>query len=441
MGQALSPEPLTDSAEFAKFYAERFESPEADSTRVMTLELRKSFGGLYYRRFLTGHSGTGKSTELTRLARNLKDRFEFLRLSAQRELSPFSAQPFDILDVMAALLVGRVQELELEIDGKLIERVHGWFAEVLETATEIRSGEAGAEVEAGFSLAALVGLGAKVRGRTRFSSGRQKEVVQRRLQRLPELTGLCNELFLSCNRQLKEKHGKEWVFLIEDLDKKSVPEDILDTIFVSYSNIWSDLQTHLICTVPLWLAFGERGARLAVRRRALVDIPVFDAHHQRYEPGRKILRGILDKRVDPGLFEEGIQDALIQAAGGNIRDMFHLTAEAALLAEIAGQQRIGKPQADRATNLLRNEYLQRLGETEAANEIPYETKAAKLVEVYKEGSSRRLVQDPMLYRLLASRVVHEYNDTYWYGLPPLVVDILIQQGKLKDSDKGGLELD
>ena len=266
----------------------------------MTLELRKSFGGLYYRRFLTGHSGTGKSTELTRLARNLEDRFEFLRLSAQRELSPFSAQPFDILDVMAALLVERVQELELEIDGKLLERVHGWFAEVLETATEIRSGEAGAEVEAGFSLAALVGLGAKVRGRTRFSSGRQKEVVQRRLQRLPELTGLCNELFLSCNRQLKEKHGKEWVFLIEDLDKKSVPEDILDTIFVSYSNIWSDLQTHLICTIPLWLAFGERGARLAVRRRALVDIPVFDAHHQRYEPGRKILRGILDKRLIPG---------------------------------------------------------------------------------------------------------------------------------------------
>ena len=121
--------------------------------------------------------------------------------------------------------------------------------------------------------------------------------------------------------------------------------------------------------------------------------------------------------------------------------MFHLTAEAALLAEIAGQQRIGKPQADRATNLLRNEYLQRLGETEAANEIPYETKAAKLVEVYEEGSSRRLVQDPMLYRLLASRVVHEYNDTYWYGLPPLVVDILIQQRRLEAGSKGGLELD
>lgn len=84
-GQALSPQPLLDSAEFRQFYQERFADRMADPTVLFILDLKKSLKGVHFRRFLTGHSGTGKSTEITRLSLELKDSFEFLRIRAQDE--------------------------------------------------------------------------------------------------------------------------------------------------------------------------------------------------------------------------------------------------------------------------------------------------------------------------------------------------------------------
>jgi hypothetical protein len=217
-----------------------------------------------------------------------------------------------------------------------------------------------------------------------------------------------------------------------------VAEKVLKTLFVDHANVWSDLQVHFICTIPLWLAFGPEGAALPFRRRAIVDIPVFDRKHAPYEPGRRILRGILDKRLEPGLFADGVREQLIQAGGGNLRDMFFLVGEAANFAEILGRPQIEAPQGSRAINALRNEYLQRLGETSPQDHIPYKEKVAVLQTIYKQTEGQ-IVQDPVLHRLLRSRVVHEYNETYWCGLPPLIVDILLQQGHLKEGSKGGLE--
>jgi hypothetical protein len=442
IAQALSPQPLIDTKEFSEFYGERFEIPEADTTAIMARELNRSHGRVFYQRFLTGHSGTGKSTELTRLSQELDGRFEFLRLSAQSELSPFSTQPFDLLEVMAILLVERTHELGLSLDERLIARLSNWFAEVTETRTSERTLSTETGAEAGVSMPSILqsflSLGVKVKGEAKYSGSRSEEAVRRRLQRLSELTSLCNDLFRECNALLRRESGKEWVFLVEDLDKKSVSEKVLKQLFLVYSNIWRDLQTHFICTVPLWLTFGEVGAVLPFRRRTLVDIPVFDASHQPNQKGRGILRGILDKRVEPSLFGAGVQEHLIQAAGGNLRDTFHLVSEAANFSDVTMKPVIETEHAKRAVNWLRNEYLRRLGETSQEQAIPYDEKVKKLKEIYDGGNSR-LVQDHVLYRLLRSRVVLEYNDSYWYGLPPLVVDILIQQGHLPDGSKGGLE--
>jgi hypothetical protein len=418
----------------------RFETPEADSTAIMCNELRKSFDRPYYRRFFTGHSGCGKSTEFTRLSRELADQFEFIRLSVQNELSPFSAQPFDVLEIMALLLVERAEKLGLELDLNLLEKVRDWFATVTITSlTESEKGAA-AEVEAGAGVPGLfksiLSLRAKVQGQARYSGSRKEETVRNRLERISDLTRLSNDLYRECNKQLRHLHRKEWVFLIEDFDKESVAEQVVDQLFVRYAKLWSDLETHLVCTIPLWLGFGEKGAALPLHRRALVDIPVFGKDHQSHIKGRAILRGIIEGRVDPELFGLGVEEYLIQAAGGNLRDTFWLITEAANFAEVIGTPRIEKLQADRAVNALRNEYLKRLGET-SQRDISYEDKAAVLVRVYT--GSKPMVQDPVLYRLLRARVVHEYNDSYWYGLPPMIVDILIQQGRLPAGSRGGLE--
>lgn len=442
VSQALSPQPLIESVDFQRFYNPRFENRESDATEALRLELSKSFRAAYFQRLLTGHSGTGKSTEITRLTLALQEKFEFIRLSAQDEISPFSAQPFDLLEVMAVRLVERARDLELDLPANLLERLQQWFAEVTETKdTSARLG-AGVEAEAGASTPALLrsvlNLGARVKGEAKYSSARTEETVRKRLQRLSELTDLSNDLYLESNRRLLEKHHREWVFVVEDLDKNSVAEQIPEQLFVRYSNLWTGLRVHFLCTIPLWLAFGDKGTSLPFGRRSIVDIPVFGQKHEPYEPGRQILRGVLERRMTPVLFADGVRERLIQAAGGNLRDTFEVIKEAATYAELSEKQQIEDAQADRAINWLRNEYMRRLGTASSENAIPYAEKAKVLVAIYHEAGDR-VVQDPVLYQLLRARVVHEYNDSYWYGLPPMVVDILIQQGHLPAGSKGGLE--
>ena len=38
--------------------------------------------------------------------------------------------------------------------------------------------------------------------------------------------------------------------------------------------------------------------------------------------------------------------------------------------------------------------------------------------------------DPVLYALLRSRAVQEFNGERWFGIHPLVVDILAKQNKI-----------
>lgn len=280
---------------------------------------------------------------------------------------------------MAVRLVERAAELDLSLPEDLLQRLQAWFSEVTETETQTREREAGAEAEAGITAPPLIRsvlkLGASVKGAAKFSSARTTENVRKRLQRISELVDLSNHLYQEANRLLLDAHRREWVFLVEDLDKSSVSPDVLDSLFVQYSNIWSELRVHFVCTIPLWLAFGEKGNLLPLPCRTIVDIPIFDQQHCPHEPGRQILRSVLAQRVDSSLFAEGVLERLIEAGGGHFRDTFAVVTEAASLAELSGLSRIEAPQATRAINWLRNQYMRRLGTTGGEDAIPYEEKA------------------------------------------------------------------
>jgi hypothetical protein len=89
-------------------------------------------------------------------------------------------------------------------------------------------------------------LRTKVQGQARYSGSRKEETVRSRLERISDLTRLSNDLYRECNKQLRRRCRKEWVFLIEDFDKESVAEQVVDQLFVRYAKLWSDLDTHLV---------------------------------------------------------------------------------------------------------------------------------------------------------------------------------------------------
>jgi len=447
----LSPAPLLTREELDKFYSERVNKVRGqDVVARLKLALGRSTGNDFYKAFLVGHSGVGKSTELTRLIFDVESQFRALRFSATRDLDPGNFQPFDILLLILSDAVEVAARPEAEgglgavLPDALLKELWDWFATETETikAAEHRS----VEVAAGIGIpkesmwAKVLGLFAHLKGEVKYASSREKERVEYRLNRISTLIDVANRLLDFCNRILKTNRQQQWLFIGEDFDKPGIRPDLIRQLFITYSNVFKDLRTHMIFTIPAGLAHSSQAPNLPFpsdRILFIPDIPVYDQSHQPHHEGRKAVVAIVSERVDPKVFKRGQVMRLIVASGGNLRDLFALINEAADRAILRGDTKLGREDVDAAINRMRAEYLGRLGTSQFDEEeqITYELKAERLISLHQQDPNAQ-VTNPVLNSLLRSRAVQEFNGKRWYGVHPLVVDILREQGKIQPAQNG-----
>jgi|ERR1039458_249925 hypothetical protein len=447
----LRPEPLIGKEEFASYYRSQVNEVRGEDTAAgLWLKLRQAYGTLPFRAFLMGHPGVGKSTEITRLLEHVEDQYVGVRLSVSAELNPASFKVFDVLLLMLARLAERADQmnaipLEGILPAQLLSDIQQWFGTEQITRTGTRTigaeAEAGAGVKGGSPWAALLGLFASAKAEMKYAAERKTQTVEYRLQRLPDLVDYCNRLIHVCDQTLREKTGKEWLLVVEDLDKTVISPPQLQELFLQYGNVFQDLRVNMIFTIPVWLAYSSEANRLPLKRYTIHDTPVYDQQHNPHESGRAAVQAVLEARVSPSLFAEDQMTRLIVASGGNLRDLFELVLDAGEGARLRNPlaRVIGPDDARAAIAKMRWEYLRRLGQSPYdLNPITYPQKLERLLAVYN-GASANDVPDPVLYSLLRSRAVEEFNGNGWYGVHPLVVDILKDQQHLKPQDPGGTD--
>ena len=448
--KTILPAPLVRDDEFDAFYrSEVNKARGGDKIGVIATALAEASGGAAFKALFMGHSGVGKSTELTRLARRVVDRFQTIRFSATEELDPVAFQPFDVLLLMMAEIA--VRTARPVKDGgagqapgeEVLQGIWNWFA--TEENTKTRATEMGARLEVGVGAkggpwwAKALGLFAAIRGEIKFGSARQTKTIEYRLSRLSELIGLANELLDDCNSLLRSATDKDWLFIGEDFDKAGIPPERVGDLFITYGNVIRGLQAHMVFVIPIDLAYSGRAVQLPIpndRRFVLPDTPVFKRRHEPDPVGRDALRQVLEARVAPELFAEGQADRLIVASGGNLRDFFSLVSAASQLAKTRGAERMEEGDCAQSIRDLRTDYRTGLGQSPYDIEsIAYAAKAERLVAIYN-GDPESDIPDPVLYSLLRSKAVQEFNGERWFGVHPLVVDVLESQERLVSDDGG-----
>ena len=206
--------------------------------------------------------------------------------------------------------------------------------------------------------------------------------------------------------------------------------------------MFQGLHVSMILTIPVWLAYSPEAGRLPFERHMIHDTPVYDRQHNPHANGQAAVQAVLEARVSPALFAEGQMTRLIVASGGNLRDLFALVLDAGEGARLGnpGATVIGPNDARLAINKMRREYRMKLGQSPYdVNQIPYSEKSARLQAVYR-GVPDSDIPDSVLYSLLRGRAVQEFNGDSWYGVHPLVVDILKEQQHLDPQSPGGTEM-
>jgi hypothetical protein len=441
IAQTFRPEPLEDKEELRAFYQSQIDAVRGiDQTGQLRLLLEDAHESpTPLKAFLIGHPGVGKTTELSRLLLREERRFRPLRLSVTLELNPGTLRYYDVLLLILIRLVYEVSQPSVigfedtDLQNMLAD-VRDHLATKWTKHLQVNSKEFGA----GLTVPFLAKLSGNIKqGRTRERGSEEYE-----LSLVSDLTELMNRVLQECNSLLrKHQHGREWVIVLEDFEKIGLAASALKELFTGLRPSLQELDGHFIVVIPSWLYFSEEGRTILPPNFQSIPIPDIAVYQKNHEPDESViaaLKAVVTMRADEGLFANGVLERLCIASGGNLRDLFGLIRNAMLSARLRPAEIISIQDALGAMASLRNDYKQFLGSTgQDSLDITLNAKLDRLVGLYKHENSDVDVPDPILYLLLRQRCALQYNGAGWVGVHPLIVDLLIDFGKLEPGSPGG----
>lgn len=350
--QNLEPHPLdlSESEEDRRSYVELDAWKSADGTvrslrgrpaveailDTIRLSARRRAGSTH---LFAGFPGTGKTTELNRLTRELHDStsapgFSVLRISAKRYHSMNDALS---IEEMAVLLAAGIGEAALESLGEqalprlrkvgVWENIHGRIRSMFDGGVTFKLGIADIKP-------ALFRGGTSLRDQLREALG---------VRILDKLREFVHQLVGEIVEAIKPR---QVVVLVDDLEKYTVSRlrvasvyQQMAELFFFHGPLLKLPRCHIIYTIPPYLAFLNPGILGAFDDRVhlLPNVKVQSRPPERipYADGVEALMRMMAMRVDLarlfGNDREICMQRLILACGGHIRDLSSLLREVVLL--------------------------------------------------------------------------------------------------------------
>lgn len=374
--------------------------------------LRQAVGSHHARELVTGHAGSGKSTELLRLAAELRKPdpdgkyFHVVYLDADRSLSPWNLR---LPQILVALVAGL--EREGRVDLKKTKSASK-LSQILKGIAKATSKELARRIEedAGIPI-----LSAALQANQEMSAAFGTEGLQQR-DRLLEHT---RQLLLEVRQQLPAE-VLDIAFVVDNLEK--LPERIIEgeslheTLFVRELTTL-DLPAHLVLTYPISLNFDSHEFGQAYRGAHRTTLPMVavrksprEIERVPDEAGVAALLRLIRRRVSDQLFEgEAVLREVIRLSGGCVRDVMRLLGELPIVADPPFTVQA----VQQAATEFRNDYTRLLQGKPYVQHLPY---------IAVRGSIPPELEPRWQREVLLGQIVLEYNSEVWFDVHPLVRD-------------------
>lgn len=284
--------------------------------------------------FLSGHVGSGKSTQINRLAANedIQRAFHVVTLR-------FEEQEWDDLDGpqvqfrMAAelyqwgkarKLLGKNEKKWKELFGTLEAQIYG------PSGIEAKEGSIGLEIDL---------LIVKLKQDIKLSENRRKHLRELGETQQDLLRDLITALVNDIEQKMAEQgDGRSLLMFVDDMDKVRRAENQAN-IYDTHLNTLLALPLRVLYTLPTGVHFGDTRGELRKRTEYLYPVRVLRKAKDTLNPEDAFVSehfgffpALLRARVAPHLFEEEAVRLAAIYAGGVLRDFLHLLREAILIA-------------------------------------------------------------------------------------------------------------
>lgn len=434
----LAPSPLTRE-ELRVLFEETFEARDPCSLRRAEVATALKTGNMA-KVLVTGHPGSGKSTELVKFQEEHGSEYTFVSFSFLREAQLSQASIESLLVLIVETLVREFRRLKIPLKEKALKPVFKWFSETFEIKER--------EIDMGLALGGgadtkntiwgkLIGLSAYLKSDIKAGSRTLNRSVTKENKRLSELAFQCNEVVREALIGIQKGRHPDLVVIIEDLDK--VSPAAADAIFIQNPAPLTDLACRIIFTAPISLLSNPRASGLG-SGFSKVGIPMIKVSERNNGPckeGRDVLRKILDRRLDVDqLIDPDALELAIEKTGGVLRHLFDALSRAAetvsqaLSRKTRQLAKIQKQDVRYGLNRLRAELVAQIGSWNLPEEYKeHDITTKSMWERVRELAARprRLEPDPMNMLLLQGHAIIEYNGEGWHRVHPLIEEHLREE--------------
>lgn len=386
-----------------------------------------------------GHGGAGKSTELIKLEEELNGAFFTVRFSVRDHFNIAQIVAEDVPVVIAERVLDAAVEAKLPLSAEKLEPIYQWFTKTTiteKTATDAEM-KAAAEAKLG-SPVEFLKLLFSFKSEIKVSSGIGSEKIR-------DLRTNRSELLNKVNQFLTEVHfalpvGKRLLIIVEDMDKLEIAK--ANELFIKNSSLLAGVDATIIYTIPIFTFHSpEAGAMKAAfdnNAFALTMIKIAEADTNERAPGFEVVRKIVRRRIPEVLLPDDALELAIEKTGGVLRHLFEVIHTAANMTNF-------KSETDPITvDRIRYGLNKKMLDFNREIAVPYGVANYpdltvgqlydRLAEHHRNRSSTyKPGTDAINQILLKYGALIEYNGTGWCGVHPLVVDLLVQQGRMVDA--------
>lgn len=392
----------------------------SDDDPIAELAARISFAQSQSVNLFTGQSGSGKSTELRRLRKKLRDDGCVVFLLDMRDYMNLTT-PVEISDFLISIMSALSEAVEDEFDKGLhkssyIERLIKFLN------TEVRINELD-----------MQGIKASLKDDPSFKQRLQQGLKGHVARIVRDAHEFAQEVVTFIREKTRDEH-KKVVLLIDSVEQlRGVGADGAEEVYKSAINLFSghanSLQMpmlHIVYTIPPYLiplvpALGRQlGSNLSC------TLPSIHVQKRKYVPnvtvigeeddtdGLEIMRELLNKRCVQWqeVFNQAQIERLAKASGGDLRDFFRLIRDSLIKASIKGGCPVQDTVLEQTLNHARREML------------PIAQKDKEwLIKINdsKDAKLENIEQLPILARFFDTKLVLNYrNGDDWYDVHPLL---------------------
>lgn len=420
MVNTLVTTPLCEEDDVGDFYVDTTEARGADATA--RLEYLLSTSRAHNQKFLfTGHSGSGKSTELYKLSEKVKNDYMVVYFSIAEYINYIDVNIVDIIFSMLKNLVDTIETSGVSIDDNILSDIISyWKNEEIITETEIDDYKAEAEAAVGLSFCKIISM--KIKGIFQQSNSVKKEIISHIDKTTPQFLKLINNFIRSIERELCKK---KLLIIVDDLDKLGEKEAY--NIFKDHCKMLTSIETNVIYTFPVFMHYNPDYRYISMNfddSVILSTIMVKKADDSIFDIGVNTLHEIVAKRVDESMFEKGCIDFAIEKSGGSIRAMLNLLRSAVIGAGLKNKASDDNSHGEIVCmNNLYDAYRDYKNEVRRMIRKEY---IPLLKSIHLTKDTINAENNKLVMELFNAIAVIEYNCDRWCDLNPAVLDYLIE---------------